>query len=173
MPILSNPKHERFAQELAKGKSATEAHEIAGYSSNRGNACTLKQDENIGKRVAEILAARDKMHSAATERATEKLSLTKEWVIAGLMENAQRALQRQSVTDSEGNVIEYRYEGSVANRALELLGKEMGMFIDRKETGAPGEFAAIDSMSGPELLAFLAQKVAAAPTPDEQDETRH
>ncbi len=50
-----------------------------------------------------------------------------------LVENAERALQRVPVTNDDGSVVEYHYEGSVANRALELLGKELGMFIDRKE----------------------------------------
>ena len=50
-----------------------------------------------------------------------------------LVENAERALQRVPVTNEDGTVVEYHYEGSVANRALELLGKELGMFIDRKE----------------------------------------
>ena len=51
-----------------------------------------------------------------------------------LIENANRALQVEAVTDREGKPTgEYRYEGSVANRALELLGKEVGMFVDRIE----------------------------------------
>lgn len=54
MPVLSNPRHERFAQELAKGKSAIEAHQEAGYSPNRGNASTLANDQSILKRVAEL-----------------------------------------------------------------------------------------------------------------------
>lgn len=54
MPPLANARHERFAQELAKGKSATEAHEAAGYSPNRGNASTLANDQSILKRVAEL-----------------------------------------------------------------------------------------------------------------------
>ena len=33
MPILENPRHEAFARELAKGKSATEAYEIASQES--------------------------------------------------------------------------------------------------------------------------------------------
>jgi hypothetical protein len=45
------------------------------------------------------------------------------------MENANRAMQ--AVPASEGG--EYRYDGAVANRALELLGKEIGMFIDRSK----------------------------------------
>ena len=36
---------------------------------------------------------------------------------------------------------EYRYDGNVANRALELLGKQQGMFIDRHEVGQANEFA--------------------------------
>jgi hypothetical protein len=36
---------------------------------------------------------------------------------------------------------EFIYNGSVANKALELIGKELGMFIDRKEVGGPNEFA--------------------------------
>jgi phage terminase small subunit len=31
MPILENPRHEAFARELAKDKSAPEAYEIAGF----------------------------------------------------------------------------------------------------------------------------------------------
>src|SRR5438876_4609487 len=43
-------------------------------------------------------------------------------------------MQHQPVTGANGEATgEYRYEGSVANRALELLGKELGMFISRSE----------------------------------------
>jgi hypothetical protein len=53
---------------------------------------------------------------------------------------------------------EYVYNGSVANKALELLGKEFGMFIDRKEVGRPNEFA---RMSDEELDAFLRESIEA------------
>jgi hypothetical protein len=32
MPVLDNPRHERFAQEVAQGTSQREAYKIAGYS---------------------------------------------------------------------------------------------------------------------------------------------
>jgi hypothetical protein len=49
-------------------------------------------------------------------------------------ENANRAMQTTQVTDSSGSPTgEYKWDGSVANRALELLGKECGMFVDRTE----------------------------------------
>jgi hypothetical protein len=31
MPVLKNPRHERIAQLLASGKTATEAHQLAGF----------------------------------------------------------------------------------------------------------------------------------------------
>lgn len=55
MPILANPRHELFAQELAKGKSADEAYVIAGYSANRGNAARMNANESVQKRVEEIM----------------------------------------------------------------------------------------------------------------------
>ena len=54
MPALANPKHERFAQALAKGETADAAYSIAGYKPNRGNAATLKANQSILYRVAEI-----------------------------------------------------------------------------------------------------------------------
>jgi phage terminase small subunit len=71
------------------------------------------------------------------------------------MQNAERALQNEAVKGPDGRVIEYRYNGAVANRALELLGREIGMFIERHEMGTAGDFA---RMSDEELrhVALLA-----------------
>jgi len=135
MPPLDNQRHERFAQELAKGFAADKAYETAGFKPNRGNAATLKQKQSISNRVSEILAERESIHAQATAEAIKSTALTKEWIIQTLMENVARAMQATPVkTDDEGEAIgEYQYQGSVANRALELLGKELGMFIERTE----------------------------------------
>jgi phage terminase small subunit len=37
VPTLRNPRHERFAQELAAGKTADAAYVLAGYRENRSN----------------------------------------------------------------------------------------------------------------------------------------
>lgn len=55
MPVLKNPRHERFAQELAKGKSATEAYGLAGYKPDDGNAARLTGKDSLKARVAEIM----------------------------------------------------------------------------------------------------------------------
>lgn len=73
MPTLSNAKHERFAQELAKGKTADEAYVQAGYEANRGNASTLKAKKSVQARVAEILG-----------RAAERAEINQERVLREL-----------------------------------------------------------------------------------------
>jgi phage terminase small subunit len=155
MPILKNPKHERVAQELTKGRSAAQAYVEAGYKANRHNASALARTQPIKTRVSELLEKRERTDAKATEKAVEKLALTKEWVIGKLIENVERALQARRVRGEAGEEQgEYQYEGSVANRALELLGKELGMFIDRKEVGKPGEF---EDMTDEELDACIAE----------------
>ncbi len=81
MTILRNPRHERFAQELAAGKSAAEAYSAAGYRANTGNASTLRAQQSISKRVDEILAERESIAAQATERAIERTAITKERVL--------------------------------------------------------------------------------------------
>lgn len=54
MPVLLNPRHEAFAQALAKGKTADEAYAKAGYRANRKNAWRLKTNEDVRGRVAEL-----------------------------------------------------------------------------------------------------------------------
>jgi phage terminase small subunit len=96
---------------------------------------------------------REQIHAQGTAEAVEKVALTQEWVLTRLMENAERALQHVAVLDKERKPTgEYRYDGSVANRALELLGKQQGMFIDRHEVGQPNEFA---NWTDEELKAFI------------------
>ncbi|MBA1156921.1 hypothetical protein [Microvirga mediterraneensis] len=134
MPALANNRHEIFAQELAKGKSQVEAYETAGFKNGQKNAHRLGTDEGILRRVAEIQSERAEMDRKATEKATEALAIDKQWVMARLVENVDRAMQAEAVLDNEGKPTgEYKYQGSVANKALELLGKELGMFIERTE----------------------------------------
>lgn len=55
MPVLTSPKHEMFAQELAKGKTQLEAYETAGYSPHDSNAAKLAGTPEIQARVSEII----------------------------------------------------------------------------------------------------------------------
>ena len=57
MPILSNARHERFAQALAAGKSETDAYAEAGFNPSGPNAGRLTKNDEIRQRVAELLSA--------------------------------------------------------------------------------------------------------------------
>ena len=46
----------------------------------------------------------------------------------------------------------HQRDASAANRALELLGREVNLFTEKKEVGKPGEF---DHISDDELTAFI------------------
>jgi hypothetical protein len=68
-------------------------------------------------------------------------------------------MQAQPVLDRAGNPTgSYVYNGAAAYRALELLGKELGMFIERRENKIVDEF---DNMSNEELEAWLDERAAA------------
>ena len=57
MPLLDNPKHEIFAQQLAQGKTADEAYALAGYRKSRSNASVLRTYQNISDRIVELQSA--------------------------------------------------------------------------------------------------------------------
>jgi hypothetical protein len=57
VPILTNPKHELFAQALAKGENATKAYQSAGFKGSRANASRLKANSNVAARVLELSVA--------------------------------------------------------------------------------------------------------------------
>ncbi|WP_417702336.1 terminase small subunit [Pseudophaeobacter sp.] len=69
MPILPNPRHESFAQALAKGKSAADAYVDAGYKPSRSAASRLSTNVNVQRRVSELQGkAAEKAEWSAAER---------------------------------------------------------------------------------------------------------
>lgn len=133
---LQNAKHEHFAQLVANGEPAARAYEIAGYSGKgaKQSAARLLTDASICDRVAHLRSIKVASIEKATAAVVEKAGLSKEWVIAQLMENVAMAKQAEPVLDKQGQPVgEYAQNLAAANKALELLGKEVGMFVDRKE----------------------------------------
>jgi len=56
-PSSLSPRHEAFAQALAKGEVADKAYQTAGFKKNDGNCIRLKGNERIKARVAELQQA--------------------------------------------------------------------------------------------------------------------
>ena len=116
-------KRERFAQEYVVDLNATQAAIRAGYSARtaRAQGSRLLTNVDVQERVRELQAAR-----------AERVQIDADWVLARLVENVDRAMQKTAAeVDQEGNITEYRYEGSVANKALELIARHLGMLRDR------------------------------------------
>lgn len=51
---LKNARHERFAQELAKGRSQLKSYTLAGYKPDDGAAARLSGNVRVQERVAEL-----------------------------------------------------------------------------------------------------------------------
>lgn len=141
---LDNGKHEHFCQLVTNGESATQAYVLAGYSDKGAgqSANKLLKKPEISSRLAYLRAIKEQEHAAARTAVIEQAGLNKEWVIAQLMENVAMAKQAEPVRDADGNKTgEYKQNLPAANKALELLGVELGMFIKKAEVGKPGEFS--------------------------------
>ena len=117
---LKNTRHEKFVLGLLEGKTDGQAYEGAGYRPNRSHASRMVTKGNIQGRLAFLQA-----------EAAKEVVVDCGWVIKRLVENVERAMQTVEATDVEGNGTGvYTYQGAVANKALELLGRNIGMFKD-------------------------------------------
>ena len=160
MPVLRNAKHEIFAQEVAKGKSADEAYQIAGFKQNRGNATRLKSNESVLSRIDEILSASADRAEVTIEKVYRELALLgfcnmQDYMRAGtdgdpyldfsaLTRDQAAALTEVTVEDFKDgrgtdarNVRRVKFKLADKRAALVDLGKHLGMFKDRIEHSGP------------------------------------
>lgn len=122
-------KQDAFCREYLADLNQTQAAIRAGYSP--------KTARTIGGENMQKPAIRDRILALMKKRA-ERAEVTADWVLARLVENVERSMQSEPVLDHEGEPTgEYRYHGTVANRALELLGKHMGMFAENLNLRTP------------------------------------
>ena len=112
-PELRNLQHEMFCRAYIRGMTGTQAAIEAGYShSNAGpHASRLLARPDVKRRIATL---RD-MHGL-TPRKPAKID--KQWVMESLVRNVENALAAN--------------DRASANRGLELLGREYGLFTERR-----------------------------------------
>lgn len=109
MPALTNPKHERFAQELSKGRTQLEAYTEAGYRPDDGAAARLSGNVRIKTRVAEI---------------AERGAIRTEITLASLMAEA---------AEIQAGAVEAK-QYSAATAALTAKAKLAGLWVEKSET---------------------------------------
>lgn len=145
MGLLANPRQERFAQEVASGKTASEAYVLAGYEANDGNAARLKGNERVAARIHEIL-----------EAAALRVEITQSRVLAELgkigFADIRRAVNWYSQTnvaqidsdaDTEALVEEGEIRFAVANQ-VEMISSDQ---IDDDTAAAIAEVSMTDKGS--------------------------
>lgn len=109
MGVLSNPKHELFAQLLAKGRTQIEAYREAGYRPDDGAAARLSGNVRVRERVVEL-----------QERSAIRASVS----VASITENLARIAEKaERLSESAGL--------SVARAAHMDIAKLNGLVIDR------------------------------------------
>jgi phage terminase small subunit len=141
MPILKNAKYEAMALGLADGKSQERAYVDAGFAkrSARANAATLlKRNRSILERRDEILTERERLqHQNMVDVAeSEKVNLIGHLrMLAALREEARKA---------------GKYQAAIA--AEVSRGRACGLYVERIETGRPGDF---DDLTDEQLEAEL------------------
>jgi phage terminase small subunit len=143
MPPIKNLRQETFCLEWVKDHDDARAYKAAGYkcgtynSQHTGAYCLLKTTI-IKTRILELERDKRQRKAKAEVKAAEAAAIDRMWVVNKLVENVDRSMQAVAVLDKRGQRTgEYQYEGGVANRGLELIGKDLGMFQDKTEK--PGD----------------------------------
>ena len=131
---LTNPRHEAFCQRMALGDNQTEAAKLAGYAASCASVQghKLMQKPLIQQRVQYL-------RNLTSDVAIERVTLNKSWVLQKLKDNVTEAKAER--------------DRSAVNRGLELIGKELGMFVERKVVGLTD----LRHASADELLAAIAE----------------
>jgi len=83
-----------------------------------------------------------------TNQAAEKVALSRAWVLDTLMRHAQVCLgeiplrlKMRKARSMDGTELETHLPNlNAANRALEVLGRELNLFTEKREVGKPGDF---------------------------------
>lgn len=105
---LKNARHERFAQELAKGSTADAAYVSAGFKPHGSNPARLSGNERIKSRVAELLG-----------QAAELAKIDAAWVLSKAAILHEKAMEAKAYSAAKG--------------ALDLIGKHVEVQAFREQ----------------------------------------
>lgn len=167
-------RQEQFAVAVAGGAALADAYRAA-YSTERMKDKSVWEKASRLAAQVKVRARIAQLTEKSQQKAIDTLAIDKEMIMRRLLRNAERMGDDVpvAVQDEDGNTKIEVIPPSPAhiqasNRALELLGKEIGMFIDRKEirTGS------LDTMNERELQEYIAQ-LDAALGGDPHADTRH
>lgn len=125
VPRQVNPRHERFAREYIKSGVASKAYLAAGYHPTTRNSMDAS---------ASILLRHPKVQGLLQQyraRHMKRSEITVDTLLADLAED-------RALAHGEG-------QGSAAVQATMAKARLLGLIVDRKETGKPGEFEGLQT----------------------------
>lgn len=143
MPVLSNPRHEKFARLLAEDIDPGTAYERAGFTPSKGAAIILSRRPHVVDRVDEIRSeTQDNLKiegdpddaNLDDEETIENIEVTRVWLL-------------RQLTD---NVVKSKRAGQFAasNKAIEMLGTYLGDMFG-KNPKSPVDPAAVAALKSP------------------------
>ena len=134
MPLLKNGRQEHFVQLVAGGKSPADAYVAAGFSPTGAASAAARLCRNVLV-CARLEELRSAIEAPARERAIEKAAVSKAWVLDKLTRIVDMGMAVEPVKDEEGKELGELKAANLpaANTALTLIGKELGMFVERRE----------------------------------------
>jgi phage terminase small subunit len=127
----------RFVHEYLIDGNATQAAIRAGYSPKSATpvASRLLTRRNVS---AAIQTAEAERTALRVQESDARALVPVSYVVDMLRENLERAMRQREVLDRDGKPIgEWQYNGAVANKALELLGKAIQLFSDEPRGARP------------------------------------
>jgi hypothetical protein len=124
------------------------------------NAATVSREADSLLEHPKVAPRLKDLRNRVSNQAVENVALSRALVLDRLMRDAQvclgeiplRLKMRNAHAADVMELETHQPDASAANRALELLGREVNLFIEKKEVGKPGDF---DHMSDEELLQFI------------------
>jgi phage terminase small subunit len=132
------PKQARFVDEYLVDLNATAAARRAGYSEKTAEVQGPRLLGNV--RVAAAI-------QAALQTRSKRTEVTQDYVVANLREVVERCMQRAPVLAGGEQVVTaaqdgrlatlWCFDGKTAVAALGLLGKHLGMFVEKHEHTGP------------------------------------
>lgn len=151
---LTNKKR-KFAQLIVSGLNQADAYRGAYSTANMKAATVVNNAHNLMK-DSDISAMIKDLSAKVMDKVVADIAIDKAWVIEKLVKIVGLGMAVEPVAGVEGELKTANLAAS--NKALELIGKENGMFVDRKDI----KVTAISEMSDDDLDEMIKQKAKEA-----------
>lgn len=163
MSVLKNQKHERFVQEYLVDLNATQAAIRAGYSAKSASqqGSELLSNPKVRARADELMAARSKRTGVNQDRVIRELARLAFVNAPDVINTLDATVKTGATSDDTAAIASVRVkviptqDGEGVERevrlcdklkALELLGKHMGMFTDRVQLDVDQKVVIVDDI---------------------------